>query len=533
MKKSIIIGIAFSMSSIAFAQKPMSPTEFGESINAEDLYKHLSVLASDDYQGRETGQKGQKAAAIYIAKEFERLQLKPAGNDNFFQTFDLVKKTLATRKFIVNQQAFNFGNDFFCAKNIGNVNIQSNEIVFAGYGIIDKIRNDFKTFNIEGKVVMILAGEPKNKKGLYLLSNSKEKSDWSNKNKKIAAIQKLKPKAILIVDAEYAKFAKSYKHQMETPSMQLEENQTKRPGDLSKEKVMQACPVMTINDSLATALLAPNNKNINKIRNKYNKRRSIDPFVLKSTIAANIDYLEEKTSTENVIGYITGSEYPEEYVYITAHYDHIGVIDNEVYNGADDDGSGTVGVIEIAEAFALAKAQGQGPKRSIVFMTVTGEEKGLLGSQYYTSNPSFEIKNSICDLNIDMIGRVDDAHKNDSNYIYVIGSDKISSDLHEINEKMNSAYTHMNLDYTFNSPSDPNRFYYRSDHYNFAKYNIPIIFYFNGVHDDYHKATDEISKINFPMLSNRTKLVFYTAWEIANRAEPLRKDKTNDFENNR
>jgi Zn-dependent M28 family amino/carboxypeptidase len=255
--------------------------------------------------------------------------------------------------------------------------------------------------------------------------------------------------------------------------------------------------------------------------------------VLKSTIAANIVFLEESLNAENVIGYIPGSEKPNEFVYITAHYDHIGVIDNEVYNGADDDGSGTVGVIEIAEAFALAKAQGQGPKRSIVFMTVAGEEKGLLGSQFYTSNPIFPINNSVCDLNIDMIGRVDDTHKNDSNYIYVIGSDKISSDLHEINEKMNGAYTHMNLDYTFNSPSDPNRFYYRSDHYNFAKYNIPIIFYFNGVHEDYHKATDEISKINFPMLSNRTKLVFYTAWEIANRAEPLRKDKKNDFENNR
>ena len=533
MKKSIFIGIAFSISNIAFAQKPISPTDFGESISVEDLYRHLSVLASDDYQGRETGQKGQKAAAIYIAKEFERLQLKPAGNDNFFQSFEVVKKTLATRKFIVNQKKFNFGDDFFCAKNIGNVNFQSNEIIFAGYGIIDKNRNDFKNFNVEGKVVLILSGEPKNKKGIYLLNNSKEKSEWSNKNKKIAAIQKLKPKVILIVDADYAKFAKNYKHQMEAPSMQLTENQAKKPEELSKENMLYVCPVITINDSVAKVLLIPNNKNIDNLRKKYCKRRSIDPFVLKSTIAANIDYLEETKSTENVIAYIPGSEYPEEYVYITAHYDHIGVIDNEVYNGADDDGSGTVGVLELAEAFAIAKDQGQGPRRSIVFMTVTGEEKGLLGSQYYTTNPSFEIKNSICDLNIDMIGRVDDAHKNDSNYIYIIGSDKISSDLHKINEKMNSAYTHMNLDYTYNSPSDPNRFYYRSDHYNFAKYNIPIIFYFNGLHDDYHKATDEISKINFPILSNRTKLVFYTAWEIANRAEPLRKDKKNDFENNR
>ena len=524
MKKSIFIGIAFSFSSIAFAQKPISPTDFGESINPKDLYKHLSVLASDDYQGRETGQKGQKAAANYIANEFDRLKLSPAGNDRFFQTFDLVKKTLAARKFIVNQKQFDFGDDFYCTKINTNINFQSNEIVFAGYGIIDKKRDDLKDFDVEGKVVVILAGEPKNKKGFYLLSNSKEKSEWSNKNKKVAAIQKLKPKAILIVDADYAKFAKNYKHQMETPSMQLAEN---------KNKDMVACPVITINDSVATALLAPNNKNIAKLRKKYNKRKSIVPFVLKSTLAANIIFLEEALISENVIGYIPGTEKPNEYIYITAHYDHIGVIDNEVYNGADDDGSGTVGVIEIAEAFALAKAQGQGPKRSVVFMTVAGEEKGLLGSQFYTSNPSFPINNSVCDLNIDMIGRVDDAHKNDTNYIYVIGSDKISSDLHEINEKMNSAYTHMSLDYTFNSPSDPNRFYYRSDHYNFAKYNIPIIFYFNGVHEDYHKATDEISKINFPMLSNRTKLVFYTAWEIANRAEPLKKDKKNDFENNR
>ena len=269
MKKSIFIGIAFSLSSIAFAQKPISPSEFGESINPKDLYKHLSVLASDDYQGRETGQKGQKAAANYIAKEFERLQLKPAGNDRFFQTFELVKKTLAARKFIVNKQQFNYGDDFFCAKNISNVNFQSNEIVFAGYGIIDKKRNDFKDYYIEGKVVVILAGEPKNKKGFYLLSNSKEKSEWSNKNKKIAAIQKLKPKAILVVDADYAKFAKTYKHQMETPSMQLAENQKKEPEIESKEKPLYACPVITINDSVATALIAPNNKNIAKLRKKY------------------------------------------------------------------------------------------------------------------------------------------------------------------------------------------------------------------------------------------------------------------------
>lgn len=533
MKKNILLGLALGIQSFVFAQKPISPSDFAESINTKDLYKHLSILASDEFEGRETGQKGQKSAAQYLANEFDRLRLTPAGNDRFFQTFGLVKKTLSNRKFIVNQKSFDYGDQFFCGKSISNVNFQSNELVFAGYGIIDKKRNDFKDYHIEGKVVVVLAGEPKNKKGVYLLSKSAKQSEWSNRNKKIEAIQKLKPSAIIIIDEKFSAASKSYKHQMETPSMQLSENQKRGPELADKVKPTFASPVIIVNDSIANELLAPSNKNINKLRKKYSKRRSIDPLVLRSTVLANIIFIEEQLNAENVIGYIPGSEKPNEFVYITAHYDHIGVIENEVYNGADDDGSGTVGVLELAEAFALAKAQGQGPKRSIVFMTVAGEEKGLLGSQYYTSNPTFPINNTVCDLNIDMIGRVDNAHKKDSNYIYVIGADKISSDLHEINEKMNTEYTHLKLDYTYNSPSDPNRFYYRSDHYNFAKYNIPIIFYFNGVHEDYHKATDEIAKINFPMLSNRTKLVFYTAWEIANRNEPLRKDKKNDFENNR
>ena len=221
--------------------------------------------------------------------------------------------------------------------------------------------------------------------------------------------------------------------------------------------------------------------------------------------------------SENVVAFIKGTEKPDEIVVISAHLDHEGVKDGEIYNGADDDGSGTVAMLEIAEAFKKAADAGKGPKRSMLFLHVTGEEKGLLGSKYYTENPIFPLANTVTDLNIDMIGRVDAAHKGDPNYVYLIGSDKLSSELHNISEEVNKKYTNVNLDYKYNAENEPNRFYYRSDHYNFAKHGIPIIFYFNGTHADYHRPSDTPDKINYEMLEKRTRLVFHTAWEVANR----------------
>lgn len=224
-------------------------------------------------------------------------------------------------------------------------------------------------------------------------------------------------------------------------------------------------------------------------------------------------------SSENVVAIIEGSELPEEYLVITSHYDHEGIKNGEIYNGADDGSSGSMAMMEIAEAFQKAVEEGYRPKRSVVFMHLTGEEKGLLGSKYYVENPVFPLEQTVANLNMDMIGRVDEAHENDPNYIYLIGSDKLSTELHEISEEANSTYTNLNLDYTYNDENDPNRFYYRSDHYNFAKFDIPIIFYFNGVHEDYHQPSDTAEKIEYEVLEERAKLVFFTAWEIANRAE--------------
>lgn len=230
-----------------------------------------------------------------------------------------------------------------------------------------------------------------------------------------------------------------------------------------------------------------------------------------------------EVETENVAAIIKGSKFPEEYIVISSHLDHIGIKNGEINNGADDDGSGTVALLEIAEAFKMAADVGQGPKRSLIFLHVTGEEKGLLGSSYYANNPLYPLTQTMTNLNVDMIGRTDPKREDkDPNYIYLIGADRLSQDLHDISEATNTKYTQFKLDYTFNEEKDPNRFYYRSDHYIFAKNNIPVIFYFSGTHEDYHKPGDTPDKIMYDLLAKRTQLIFYTAWELANRTDKIR-----------
>lgn len=230
--------------------------------------------------------------------------------------------------------------------------------------------------------------------------------------------------------------------------------------------------------------------------------------------------------SENILAFIPGSEKPDEIIVISAHYDHVGMNNGVIYPGADDDGSGTVAVMEIAKAFQSAKKAGNGPKRSILFLHVTGEEHGLFGSDYYSQNPIFPLANTVANLNIDMIGR-DDSENRGKQYVYVIGSEMLSSELKKINEAANDKTVKLELNYKYDDPKDPDRLYYRSDHYNFAKHNIPIAFYFDGIHEDYHKPTDTPDKIDYPLLTKRTQLVFTTAWELANRKDRIVVDGKN------
>jgi len=237
--------------------------------------------------------------------------------------------------------------------------------------------------------------------------------------------------------------------------------------------------------------------------------------------------VKEPKDSENVVAFIKGSEFPDEVIVLSAHLDHVGMDkEGNVFNGADDDGSGTVAMLEMAEAFQKAAKEGKGPRRSILFLHVTGEELGLYGSAYYSDNPIFPLENTVANLNTDMIGRIDPDKVDTPNYIYLIGSDKLSQELHDVSEAVAAKYSSdLELDYTYNDENDPNRFYYRSDHYNFAKHNVPIIFYFNGVHADYHKITDTPDKIEYELMEKRTRLIFHTAWEIANRDGRITADK--------
>jgi Zn-dependent M28 family amino/carboxypeptidase len=291
--------------------------------------------------------------------------------------------------------------------------------------------------------------------------------------------------------------------------------------ELYKEE--QGPSVYFVSEKVATALVGDG---WNALRDGGKKEKATSSLLKKNLMLdfrKKVQFLE----STNVVGVLEGTDKKDEYLILTAHYDHLGKRGDVIYYGADDDGSGTVSVIEIAEAFAKAKAEGRGPKRSIIFMTVSGEEKGLWGSEYFSDHPTVSMEKVTANLNIDMIGRVDTERKKADtlNYVYVVGDDKLSSDLKPISEAVNKKYTKLFLDYKFNDPADEERIYYRSDHYNFARKGVPIIFYYDGMlKADYHQPTDTPDKINYTLLAKRAQLVFFTAWEMANRDAMLKRD---------
>jgi hypothetical protein len=494
--------------------------KFSQTITKDNAYKHLSVLASDEYEGRGTGVKGGWMAADYIKNFFKEIGLKGPVNGDYFQPVDIINIGNSQILTIDGQPAEPI-TDFYNNRTsiTKGYTFNASNVLFAGYGLKTETYNDFNGFNIAGKVVMILGDDV-----------PKAISNYSAASLRIIQIAKEKPKAILVVDPKIEAMDSGAKKLLEYQPMVLNNQEYK------ERKIKdQGIPVIYIGKQIANQLLKSGNTNIDELKSKIDANRKPVSMALTVTISASAMPTETKVKADNVLGFLEGSDpkLKNEVLVITAHYDHIGIDanapgDDKINNGADDDGSGTTGVMMIAEAFMKAKKAGKGPKRSILFMTVTGEERGLWGSDWYSENPVFPLKNIITNLNIDMIGRGDEAHVADNNFVYIIGSNMLSTDLHRISKKANQDYVKMNLDERYNNRTDPNRFYYRSDHYNFAKHGIPVIFYFNGVHDDYHKPGDEISKIDFPMLAKRSKLVYFTAWELVNGAKRPVVDKNED-----
>ena len=515
--KKIFFVLLFPLSLSAKAQvKDSFAIKYANTITSADLKKHLTILASDEYEGRETGKEGQKKSANYIAGQFKKSGIPPMKDGLYFQPFAVYPSISLNTVIKIESKEYKMLEDFYYFKGTSFEAIIKEEIVFLGYGINDNKYNDYEKIEVKNKIILMFDNEPYDKDSLSLVKGKNEKSKWTKDyTEKTDEAKKQGAKAVLYVVDDFDYWIKKSKHFFESPSLSLEKPDGKE------------MPVIFISKKMADEILSKSKKlkNFKTAEKVISEKKDQQSEALKAKITIDFKQSTEPIMTENVIGYIEGSDLKDQVIFITAHYDHLGVHDEKVYNGADDDGSGTVSVIEIAEAFMKAKKEGCGPRRSVVLMTVSGEEKGLLGSKYYVANPIFPLTNTVCDLNIDMIGRIDEKHKDSINYIYIIGSNMLSTKLHEANEKASQWYSSLTLDYRYNDIKDKNRFYFRSDHYNFAKNNIPVIFYFNGTHADYHKETDEVDKINFDLMEKRARLVFFTAWTIANMDEKIVVDK--------
>lgn len=495
-------------------------TSFAKGITANDLKSLVYALASDSMQGRETGEVGQKIAAQFIAKQFKDAGLPPKGDKGYFQKILLQSLTWKDLAVKVGEQNFANRKDFYVypAFNPDLPLTEIKELMFIGYGIEDPKYNDYGKADVTGKAVIFYDGEPLNKEGKSLLTGSEFRSNWSVDWKKKVMLAKQKgATAAFIIDPAFEENLKKNRKAINT-------NGWKPVGTSAESMSNDFIPNVFLSPSLAKAILGDKASKVESELADLKEGDKFKPVKVKAKVELHMDKNAQSLEGSNVLAVIEGTDekLKKEFVFVTAHYDHLGMSDSTViYYGADDNASGTSGVIEIARAFAEAKKQGVGPKRTVVCMLVSGEEKGLLGSRYYTEFPLFPLDKTIVDINIDMIGRVDDRHKDNPDYVYVIGSDRISTHLHDINELVNGEQTKLELDYKYNAKDDPNHYYERSDHYNFAEKGIPAVFYFNGVHADYHRPTDTADKLNYEVMAKRAQLAFFVAWEAANRKERI------------
>lgn len=484
-----------------------------DSITPTELRMHLEFLASDELGGRYTLSPSFGIAARYLAAHLEAYGFRGAGeHGSFLQTFEVVsaKPNAAdtTLTLTIGDQVvdYKFG-DFFPSGAVSTANAMG-AVVFAGSGIssTSQKHDDYAGLDVKGKIVLIATGTPPGIDSSGLAANEQ---------------------------GEGAARAHGAVGLLQIPSQRLAElfkGGSFRQRAAGRETVRLAAdadgriPVLTLGTDVSEKLLSLAGLNLKAVWDATAKKQALPAKAIPRTSARIAVFVEQtRSTTQNVAGILEGSDpqLKNEYVVFSAHYDHLQTGPNgEIFHGADDDGSGTSAVLAIARAMSMNR-----PKRSVLVMFHAGEELGLLGSEYNTDfAPVVPLDKMVVDLNIDMIGRskpagddnIQDEHLTDANTVYLVGSNRISQELHQLSEETNSQFQKLRLDYHYNDPADPERIYFRSDHWNYAKHGVPIIFYFDGTHVDYHRPTDTVDKIDFTKMTQITRLVFETGWRIAN-----------------
>jgi len=495
-----------------------------DTIAAAQLKDYLSFIASDEMEGRDTPSRGLDTTAKFLAMNLSRWGFKPAGDEGgYFQKIalsrDLIDK--AETRAQLNNQPLVLGDDYIPFARPAD--ITASQMVFAGNGWLVKSKNidAYKGIDAKGKIAVIFgppSGTPPGIRNSDL--TGKRGEDWMNAAE---YAQKQGVAGIVIVpDFQYlANWDRNRARMAERGITRVDKFQA---------PVGALIPQLVISPRVANVLFQGERQNAQSIFESVYAGQSPEPFALNpdKKLSAVVKIKSEPATTQNVVAVFAGSDpvLKNEYVALGAHYDHVGigipVNGDAIYNGADDDGSGTTALLAIAEALGKAPTR---PKRSVLFVWHAGEEKGLWGSRYFTDNPTIPLANIVAQINIDMIGRSkkegDTNPRNRElsgpNEIYVIGSKMMSTELGELTENVNKQYLNITYDYRYDDPADPNRFFFRSDHYNYARKGIPIVFFFDGEHEDYHRPGDSVDKIDFQKMEKVARTIYMTLWEVANR----------------
>lgn len=508
-QKIIFFLIVFSISTSIYSQNPAL-----SKIDTGDLKRHLTFIASDELQGRKFGTEvnGLEITAHYLADEAKRMGLKPAA-ENFFQKINIVKSRIDSNAFIQikNKKRIKYKSNSFVqlSGGTGKVQFSGEETIMLGFGF-ETEDDDYSALSendVKGKVVVLAQGNFESyKTGKSFRWNSRLE------HKKIELISKKSPKAILIVTNPKDKRNNTFN--------QISRYFNRERYELKSEKEEQVTiPTFIVLPEFADKLLGRKGKYEKYLKTVSKKNMVIPIFAKGKILGLNSNNITSAVNAKNVVAIIEGSdpELKNEYVVFMAHYDHLGVAKNgDVYNGADDNGSGTVTLLEVAEAFM---SLGPKPKRSLVFLWVTGEEVGLLGSEYYAENPLFPLDKTVACINIDMDGRVYEPRDSvwnkspkvvkDIDGLYTL-SNKVWPELKEINTL---ACKELDLIPDYSLPSN---FLRSSDHYHFHKNGVPILNFSTGYHADYHKVGDEVSRINFEKIKRVADLCFLVGLEVAN-----------------